>query len=118
MKHLMFLRHMLQENGCLAFVLSFVALTCPGSASAQDKVRDVKLESKFLKTTETIRVWTPPGYAADGDRRYPVMYCCQNTGMPIQQLAKLLAAGDFSPFILINYEGPSQGGESANAATW
>jgi len=116
--HLMFLHHMLQENGCLAFVLTFVALTCLGSASAQDKVRDVKLESKLLKTTETIRVWTPPGYAADGDRRYPVMYCCQNTGMPIQQLAKLMAAGDFPPFILLNYEGPSQGGESGNAAAW
>ncbi|MBA4065756.1 MAG: hypothetical protein C0501_18960 [Isosphaera sp.] len=100
-----------------ALAFAVVALA-PAVAGAADPVRVVKIESKALKTTETVRVWTPPGYAADKDRRYPVVYCCQNTGIPTRQLETLYAAGHFPPALFVNYEGPSQGGEHAAAAAW
>ena len=105
-------------NCVLALVSGLVVTACPCLVLAQNKVQVVQVESKFLKSTETIRVWTPPGYDADSTRRFPVIYCCQNTGLPVRQLAKLMTAGDFPPFLLVNYEGPSQGGEHGAAAAW
>lgn len=63
-------------------------------------------------------VWTPPGYEADGDRRYPVIYRIQGfTGQldmwrnrqpwkpnPIEAADAVFARGDLPPVILVHVD--------------
>lgn len=67
------------------------------------------VESKALQETRRINVYTPPGYAAAGDKRYPVLY------MPdggIQEdfphvattIDTAIRAGEMRPLILVGIE--------------
>ena len=99
-----------------AFLSAFLLA---GSALAQGKTENVQLESKHLKYELAVTIWTPPGYDTDDKtRKYPVIYCCQNTGMPTRQIAELIAAGHYPAFIMVNFIGLPVGGETSNAAVW
>ena len=44
-----------------------------GDQPAAGKVDEFQFESEMLGNTRTIRVYTPPGYDADGDKLYPLL---------------------------------------------
>ena len=63
------------------------------AAGKNNEFREVRFESKELGGTVKLNLWTPPGYENATDRRTPVIYCCQNTGRPVRELARLFSAG-------------------------
>ena len=60
----------------LLAVASFLLIVCDLARSGQVEGRlDIlELESSAFGNTRKIRVWLPPGYESDLDRRYPVLY--------------------------------------------
>ncbi|MGD0897467.1 MAG: alpha/beta hydrolase-fold protein [Thermoguttaceae bacterium] len=90
----------------------------PGWAAGKNsEFREVPFESKELGGTVKLNMWTPPGYENDTDRRYPVIYCCQNTGRPVRELTRLFAARHYPPFLLAHIDSVP-GGERENGAAW
>lgn len=91
------------------------------------EIRRHEVESPQLKNTRTVLVWLPPGYDADTDRRYPVLY--MNDGQNVFDAAtsyigvewqadetakRLIQSGEIEPLIIVGiYNTPDRMAEYA-----
>lgn len=87
--------------------------TRPSTRSGDIRVHE-RFESPQLHNERTVLVWLPPGYDADADRRYPVLYMHDGNNVfdaatsfagvewgADESAARLIAAGKIEPLIIV-----------------
>lgn len=71
-------------------------------------VEYVEFQSELAKTAVSVHVWLPPGYVADPQRRYPVLYWLHGSGggasgvRPLSvEFARAVESGEVPPLIVV-----------------
>ncbi len=96
---------------CCLLLLIGIIVNCPDTLAQQDSVtvhKTFTIESKKLKETRTINVWTPPGYSIANDS-FAVLYMADGgiaEDFPhiAQTVSDLVAANKIPPVILVGIE--------------
>lgn len=78
-------------------------------------LQTVDYTSSVSGTSRTAAVWTPPGYDAEREEPYPVLYLLQDAGQSYREwlelgrlqqiLDNLAVAGDIDPFVVVMADG-------------
>lgn len=112
----------------LFLALLIVVATPPAGAGQHRPLGpDVRMHSafptKFLARPRDIIVWLPPGYEAERERRYPVLYMHDGANVyvdwRIDEIAKpLIAAGEIEPLIIVLVPNGGQPQDRFEDYTW
>lgn len=94
------------------FLFAAVTVGSAGRAVASEPIpphESFTLESKTLKETRRINVYTPPGYTAKGSTRYPVLYMPdggvkEDFPHVATTIDTAIRAGEMRPLILVGIE--------------
>ncbi len=96
---------------CCILLLMGIIVNCPDTLAQQDSVpvhETFRIESKNVKETRTINVWTPPGYSATIDS-FAVLYMADGgiaEDFPhiAQTVSDLVTTNKIPPVILVGIE--------------